>query len=91
MIKMLNLAEDSRKVTPTDKTFKKGQKITYKGVLYTRKEKNMGKTKKQIIIGGTRGQVPCPILNSIVFRRLECLHVPLQLNPISEESFRSSG
>lgn len=48
---MLKLAEDSRKVIPTDKLFRKGQEIIYKGVLYTRKIKNMDRMKKQTVTG----------------------------------------
>lgn len=46
---MLKLAEDSRKVIPTDRLFKKGQHITYKGILYTRKVKDT--MKRQIVSG----------------------------------------
>lgn len=49
--KMLKLAEDSRKVIPTDRLFKKGQHITYKGVLYTRKVKDNDIMKRQIVSG----------------------------------------
>lgn len=48
---MLKLAEDSRKVIPTDKLFRKGQEIIYKGVLYTRKIKNMDRMEKQTVTG----------------------------------------
>jgi hypothetical protein len=48
---MLKLAEDSRKVIPTDKLFRKGQEIIYKGVLYTRKIKNIDRMEKQTVTG----------------------------------------
>ncbi|HZK27067.1 MAG TPA: hypothetical protein VFD00_05985 [Thermoclostridium sp.] len=36
---MLKMAEDVKKVVPTDKLFRKGDNITYKGTIYTRKNK----------------------------------------------------
>lgn len=42
---MLKMAEDVRKVVPTDKLFRKGDKITYKGIIYTRKNR------QQVITG----------------------------------------
>lgn len=48
---MLKMFEDVRKVIPTDRLFKKGQHITYKGVLYTRKVKDNDIMKRQIVSG----------------------------------------
>ena len=42
---MLKMAEDVKKVVPTDKLSRKGDKITYKGIIYTRKNK------QQVITG----------------------------------------
>jgi hypothetical protein len=42
---MLKMAEDVGKVVPTDKLFRKGDKITYKGIIYTRKNR------QQVITG----------------------------------------
>ena len=51
VIDILKMVEYTRKVTPTDKIFTKGQEIAYKGVLYTRKVIGLDKNAKQTVTG----------------------------------------